>query len=59
MKKAIKIIAIIAIGYVIGATEEIIRYGIIAHEAKKGDEESKDKLDELELIGARIEYLLK
>lgn len=59
MKKAIKIIAIIAVGFVIGVTEENIRYGIIAHEAKKGDEESKNILNELEQVGAGIEYLLK
>ena len=50
-----KSIAFLLFGIVIGIVEENIRYSIIHHEAKKGDEEAQRIVDEFDVVGQKIE----
>ena len=50
-----KYIILIAVGFIIGAIEENIRYSIIHHEAKKGDVEAQKIVDEFDIVGQKIE----
>ena len=52
---AAKAIALIGIGVVIGAFEENMRYSIIHHEAKKGDEKCQKIVDQFDEVGTWIE----
>ena len=50
-----KNLILIAVGFIIGAIEENIRYSIIHHEAKKGDVEAQKIVDEFDIVGQKIE----
>lgn len=52
-----KYIICIGIGFIIGAIEENLRYSIIHHEAKKGDERAQDIVDQFDRVGTRIEQM--
>ncbi len=54
-----KYLVALLIGFGLGALEENLRYSILYHEAMKGDEESKEIIDQFETIGSFIENLFE
>lgn len=55
MEKIIKGVILIAAGFILGAVEENLRYSIIHHEAKKGDPEAQEIVDQFDKVGMFIE----
>lgn len=47
-----------ALGFLLGAIEENLRYSIIANEASKGDQECQDIMDQFPVVGKQIEEFL-
>lgn len=50
-----KIVFAVLAGFILGAVEENLRYSIIHHEAKKGDVEAQNIIDEFDEVGQKIE----
>lgn len=57
MKTIIGMLATFIGGFALGVIEENVRYSIIHHEAKKGDAESQQIIDEFDKVGTRIEEM--
>ena len=46
-------------GFILGVVEENLRYSIIHHEAKKGDVEAQEIINQFDKVGTKIEDLLQ
>lgn len=55
MEIVMKSLALIFVGFILGAIEENLRYSIIHHEAKKGDAKSQEIVDQFDGVGQWIE----
>ena len=50
---------VLIFGFILGVAEENLRYSIIHHEAKKGDVEAQEIINQFDKVGTKIEELLQ
>lgn len=58
LQKVLAYAGLVIGGFLLGAVEENLRYSILHHEAKKGDAEAKEIIDQFDEVGTKIENAL-